>query len=317
MRLINKDNANSSFKMRFTTLLLAGICSAGYSHQAVARTDISVQATFDTPTEAGQALQMASLAYDENGLGKILGAGSKDILSSGDPLEDKAAISSFVAKYNRMNRWVTLTDGSSILYIGADNYPFPIPLVRDSSGKWYFDTEAGEDEMLARRIGRNELLAIDAISAIANAQEIYFKTSATQYAAQQYAQRIISTPGKKDGLYWDASAGQPPSPLGSLPDFVESITAGDPQVIDGYSFRILTAQGDAAKGANKNYLSDGRMIGGFAIIASPAKYADSGIMTFILNRDGVVYQKDLGENTAAVAASIETFNPTDGWTPAE
>jgi len=317
MKLSNKDNANSSLKMRFTTLLLAGICSAGCLHQAAAQTDISVQAAFDTPAEAGQALQTACLAYDENSLGKILGAGSNDILSSGDPLEDKAAISSFVAKYNRMNRWVTLTDGNSILYIGADNYPFPIPLARDSSGKWYFDTEAGEDEMLARRIGKNELLAIDAVSAIANAQEIYFKTSGTQHGTQQYAQRIIGTPGKKDGLYWIAPAGQSSSPLGSLPDFIESITAGDPQVIDGYSFRILTAQGDAAKGGSKNYLSDGHMTGGFAIIASPAKYADSGIMTFILNRNGVVYQKDLGENTKAVAASIKTFNPADGWTPAE
>lgn len=317
MKLLNKDNANSSFKMGFTTLLLAGFCSAGCSHQAAAQTDISVQTTFDTPAEAGQALQTASLAYDENSLGKILGVGSNDILSSGDPVEDKAAIDSFAAKYNRMNRWVTLTDGSSILYIGADNYPFPIPLTEDSSGRWYFDTQAGEDEMLARRIGRNELLAIDAVSAIANAQETYFKTSPTPHAAHQYAQRIISTPGKKDGLYWNAIAGQSSSPLGSLPDFVESIAAGDPQVIDGYHFRILTAQGDAAKGGSKNYLSDGRMTGGFAIIASPAKYADSGIMTFILNRDGVVYQKDLGENAAAIAASIKAFNPADGWTPAE
>ena len=317
MKLHIKENANSSFKMGFTALLLAGICYAACSRQAAAQADISVQNTFDTPAEAGQALQTASLAHDESSLGKILGARSSDISSSGDPVEDKAAIDYFVAKYNRMNRWVTLTDGSSILYIGADNYPFPIPLTRDSSGKWYFNTEAGEDEMLARRIGRNELLAIDAIFAFANAQEIYFKSLANPNAPHQYAQRIISTPGKRDGLYWKALIGQTPSPLGSLPDFVESIATGDPKVIDGYSFRILTAQGGAAKGGSKNYLIDGRMTGGFAIIANPAKYADSGIMTFILNRDGVVYQKNLGENTTAIAASIKTFNPADGWAPAE
>jgi hypothetical protein len=317
MNWLHQDKARCNTYMRLALVLLAGVGFSGCSRQAVVKADASAQTTFASPTEAGQALQTASRTHDESSLERILGKGSKEILSSGDPAEDKAAIDSFTAKYDRMNRWSTLTDGSQILYVGADNYPFPIPLAQDSSSKWYFDTAAGEDEILARRIGRNELLAIDAVSAIANAQETYFKTSPDQGGTRQYAQRIISNPGSKDGLYWDTPADQPSSPLGRLPEFLGNITAGDSQVFDGYSFRILTAQGGAAKGGSRNYVTNGRMTRGFAIIASPAKYADSGIMTFILNRDGVVYQKDLGEKTADVAASIKEYNPTDGWTPAE
>src|SRR5580698_11014817 len=158
---------------------------------AAAKTE---QTTFATPEEAGHALQSAAQANDESALAQILGSEAKAILSSGDPEEDKAALASFVTKYDRMNRWVTMTDGNRILYIGADNYPYPIPLTLDSSSKWYFNTAAGEDEIVARRIGNNELLAIDAVSAIANAQELYFKSSSNPRAAHQYAQRIISTP---------------------------------------------------------------------------------------------------------------------------
>jgi hypothetical protein len=297
--------------------LVGSILSTGCSRQASAAGNVSDPTTFTTPAEAGEALQTASRAHDEGSLGKILGEDSAAILSSGDPAEDKAAIDAFAKKYDRMNRWVTLTDGSEILYVGADNYPFPIPLAKNSSGKWYFDTAAGEDEILARRIGRNELLAIDASGAIAKAQEVYFKTSSDRQTVPQYAQRIVSSTGAKDGLYWDSPKGDAPSPLGRLSGFPDTVTAGEPQIFDGYSFRVLTAQGSAAKGGSRSYIADGRMTGGFAVIAIPAKYADSGIMTFILNRDGVVYQKDLGKNTAEVAASIKEYNPTDGWTPAE
>ena len=297
--------------------LVGCIFSTGCSRMATAAGNVSDQTTFATPAEAGEALQTASRAHDEKSLGSILGEGSAPILSSGDPAEDKAAIDAFTKKYDRMNRWVTLTDGSEILYVGADNYPFPIPLAKDSSGKWYFDTAVGEDEILARRIGRNELQAIDASGAIAKAQEVYFKASAERPTVRQYAQRIVSSTGAKDGLYWYSPKGDAPSPLGRLSGFPENVTAGEPQIFDGYSFRILMAQGSATKSGSRSYVADGRMTGGFAVIASPAKYADSGIMTFILNRDGVVYQKDLGEKTADIAASIKEYNPTDGWTPAE
>jgi hypothetical protein len=315
MNFYTKRKATSSSSyLGLAFVLMASIYSTGCSRKAAAAAESSEQAAFTTPAEAGQALQVASRSHDESGLEGILGKGSAEILRSGDPVEDKAAIDAFTKKYDRMNRWVMLADGSQILYVGADNYPFPIPLTKNSSGKWHFDTEAGEDEILARRIGRNELLAIDATAAIAKAQEVYFRTAPGE---RQYAKRIVSSPGTKDGLYWNELKGEASSPLGRLPDFPKYVTAGDPQLLDGYFFRILTAQGNAAKGGRHNYLAEGRMTGGFAVIASPAKYADSGIMTFILNRNGVVYQKDLGERTADIAASIKEYDPADGWTPAE
>ena len=246
------------------------------------------QTTFATPEEAGQALQNATRAEDDGSLLRILGAKSQAILYSGNPAEDKAALQSFAKKYDRMNRWVTMTDGSLVLYIGADNYPFPIPLVKDSSSKWYFNTAAGEDEVLARRIGRNELMAIGLSKSIVNAEELYRKKS------HEYTQTI--------------SSNSKPAVFGS---------SGEGPVFDGYVFRILTAQGDGTNGGSRSYIADGRMTGGFAVIATPVKYQDSGIMTFIVSRDGVVYQKDLGTQTASVAASIAEYNPSDRWTPAE
>ena len=246
------------------------------------------QTTFATPEEAGQALQNASRAEDDGSLVRILGAKSQAILYSGNPAEDKAALQSFTKKYDRMNRWVTMTDGSLVLYIGADNYPFPIPLVKDSSSKWYFNTAAGEDEVLARRIGRNELMAIDVSKSIVNAEELYRKKS------HEHTQAI--------------SSNSKPAIFGSY---------GEEPVFDGYVFRIIGAQGDEAKGESRSYIAGGRMTGGFAVIAAPIKYQGSGIMTFIVTRDGVVYQKDLGTQTASVAASIAEYNPSDGWTPAE
>ena len=165
-----------------SVIAIAGMSFAGCSRKAQVTSNVREQTAFATPAEAGEALQTASRAHDESALSKILGEGSAAILSSGDPAEDKASIDAFTKKYDRMNRWVTLTDGSEILYVGADNYPFPIPLAKNASGRWYFDTAAGEDELLARRIGRNELLAIDAANAIAKAQDLYSK---------EFAQNVV------------------------------------------------------------------------------------------------------------------------------
>ncbi len=243
------------------------------------------------------------------------------ILSSGDPVEDKEAIAEFVAKFDRMNRWVAMTDGSRILYIGADNYPYPIPLIQNSAARWYFDTAAGKDEILARRIGKNELLAMDAVAAMRNAEELFFHGAPGVKPAQQYTQKILSTPGKQDGLYWDAPANQPSSPLGRLNDFaknvVESTRPGEPPIFDGYYFRILTMDSDNGNGSAKSYFVDGKMTGGFAILASPVTYGDSGVMTFILGKDGVLYQRDLGPDTASVVGSIQSYNINEGWTLAE
>lgn len=320
-----KLHARNSMKMYST--LLAGLLllviggATGCHETSVSAASNPIQQTFATPEEAGQALQAAARTGDENALEQILGTDSKAILSSGDQEEDKAAIVSFVAKYDRMNRWVTMTDGSRILYIGVDNYPYPVPLMQDASSKWYFDSAAGKDEILARRIGNNELLAIDATYAMANAEELYHKHRHDDEKVHQYTLKILSTPGKQDGLYWEVPPTQSSSPLGRLNDFakdvVESTQPGAPPIFDGYSFRVLTAQGENAKGGAKSYLVGGDMTGGFAIIATPVTYGDSGIMTFILSRQGVVYQKDLGPKTTEMADSIYSYNPDNGWTPAE
>ncbi len=203
-----------------------------------------------------------------------------------------------------MNRWVTMTDGSQVLYIGPTNYPFPIPLAQNPSSGWQFDTKAAEEEVLARRIGGNELLAIDACYAIADAEKHYFKDAHDGNPPRQYTEKIISSPGKQDGLYWPVPAGEPASPLGRVEEFakdsIEAAYAGAPPIFDGYAFRIL-----------------GSKTNGFTVIASPVKYGDSGIMSFILGRDGVVHQKDLGPNTSQLTASIDTYKPGEGWTPAE
>jgi Protein of unknown function (DUF2950) len=308
------NSANWNFYLAALVSLFAAVCVLGCSSQRTEAASIASHTTFTSPAEAGQALQTASRTLDNDALAHILGPKSKAILDSGDPVEDKAAPQSFAAKYDRMNRWVTMTDGSRMLYIGSDNYPFPIPLVQDSSSRWYFDAVAGEREIVARRIGRNELLAIDASTSIANAEELYRRRF------KEYTQTILGSPEKQDGLHWEVPQDQSPSPLGRLGNFAgiaaSSAVNGAP-VFDGYSFRILSAQGDEAKGGAKSYMIGGKMAAGFGVIATPVKYQDSGIMTFIVNRDGVVYQKDLGPNTAKAAASITSYNPREGWAPSE
>ncbi|HUJ96080.1 MAG TPA: DUF2950 family protein [Terriglobales bacterium] len=276
------------------------------------------QTTFQSPAEAGAALAKATVSDDETGLARILGTDAKAMLSTGDKETDKAAMQAFAAKYEKMNRWVDMTDGSRVLYIGADNFAFPVPLAKNSSGQWYFDAVAGAEEVRARDIGRNELLAIDACSAIANAQQIYF---ASVGSSPQYAQRIVSTSGKQDGLYWRVSQTQPASPLGGLDEFPKSSLGSNPPqepfAIDGYTFRILTAQGDDAPGGARSYIVNGKMIGGFAVLATPVKYGETGIMTFMTGSDGLVYERDLGPDTVKIAASMQKFDPTDDWSPVE
>jgi hypothetical protein len=284
-------------------------------------TESTAQTTYSNPAEAGQALQAAIRGNDQSAMTRVLGAKSVALLKSGDAVEDKAAMDSFSAKFDQMNRWVAMTNGSQILSIGADNYAFPIPLVKDSSSRWQFDSSAGQEEITARNIGRNELLAIDAVLTFADAEETYFQKAHDGNPAHQYTQIIVSEPGKQDGLYWDASKTQDPSPLGKLSDFATSpispLGPGEPQVLDGYSLRLLSAQGDKAKGGAKSYMVNGKMTGGYAVLASPVTYKKTGVMTFIVGKDGVVYQQDLGEKTGDLAAAMKDYNPTDAWTAAE
>jgi hypothetical protein len=273
------------------------------------------QKTFASPAEAGAAFLEAAKSGDQGALLAIFGPDAKDILFSGDAVKDKNALDDFVAAYGQMNRWREIKAGGEVIFVGADNYPFPIPLARNPSGQWSFDTAAGKDEILARRIGKGELSAIAACGALADAQRKYFNQAHDGDKVKQFAQKIVSDDGKQNGLYWNATEGQAPSPLGRLGDFAKAIgytSAGDkPQSFNGYYFKILTKQGD--KGSVKDYIANGKMTGGFAILAYPAQYRNSGIMTFIVGEEGTVYQKDFGEKTVEVASAIAEYNPGDGW----
>jgi hypothetical protein len=278
------------------------------------------QKTFASPTDAGAAFLEAAKSGDQSALLAIFGPDASGVVFSGDAVKDKDALQDFVAAYNQMHRWREIKVGGQMLYTGADNFPFPIPLGKNPSGQWVFDTAAGKDEILARRIGKDELTAIAACSAVADAQQQYFNQTHDGDAVKQYAQKLISDEGKQDGLYWPAAAGQAPSPLEDVRDFAKAAgytSAGSkPQPFDGYYFRFLSKQGDKVKSGAKDYLVNGKLTGGFAILAYPAEYRNSGIMTFIVGQDGIVYQKDLGEKTTDVAAALTEYNPGDGWTPA-
>jgi hypothetical protein len=275
---------------------------------------IVTQKTFASPGEAGSALLEASSSGDQNAMFAIFGPDARTVAFSGDVVKDKNALQDFVAAYNQMHRWREIKAGGQILLIGADNYPFPVPLGQQPSGQWIFDTAAGKDEILARRIGKDELTAIAACSATAAAQQQFFNQNS------QYSQKFVSDAGKQNGLYWTVPEGQAPSPLGVVGDFAKAVgytNSGDkPQPFNGYYFRILTKQGDKAQGGAKDYLVNGELTGGFAILAYPAQYRDSGIMSFIVGKDGIVYQKDLGEKTAEIATAMAEYNTGDGWNPA-
>ena len=294
--------------------LVAGtIISCG--HEAEKRKEAGTSpVSFATPEEAGSAFLAAAKSGDQDSLLAIFGPDGKAALFSGDAVKDKDNFQDFVAGYNQMHRWREIKVGGQVLYVGADNYPFPIPLAKNSAGQWVFDTAAGKDEILARRIGKDELTTIAASGAVAEAQSRYFAKM------KQYAQKFISDEGKQNGLYWPVTAGQSPSPLNDLRDFAVAAgytNAGDKaQAFGGYYFKILTQQGARAKGGAKDYIADGRMTGGFALIAYPVEYRNSGIMTFIVGKDGIVYQKDLGEKTVEVASAVSEYDVDESWRPA-
>jgi len=275
---------------------------------------------FATPEEAGNALVAAAKSGNPGALVEIFGPESKPLISSGDPVEDKNAVATFVEKYGVMHRWRRLEDGSQLLLVGADNFAFPIPLKKNASGQWFFDTAAGKEEVLNRRIGRNELAIIEVCRAVAEAQAEYFSRLHDGASRKQYALKFISDPGKQNGLYWKSEEGQPESPLGPLVAFAtaEGYSAKpDAHVpFHGYYFRMLQGQTNNAPGGAKDYMSDGKMVGGFAFVAYPAEYGNSGVMTFIMDQDGVLLQKDLGTTTAEKATAMSEFDPS-GWSPVE
>jgi Protein of unknown function (DUF2950) len=274
-------------------------------------------AAFASPDDASNALLAAAKTGDQNALLAIFGPDSKQVLFSGDPVQDKNAATAFATAYGVMHRWRNMPDGSQILLVGADNFPFPIPLKKNASGQWLFDTAAGKEEVLNRRIGRNELAAIDVCAAVVDAQAEYFSHPHDGQKTKQFAPKFISDPGKQNGLYWKTAEGQPPSPLGPLAAFATSegysVGSSAHNPFHGYYFRMLTGQTDKAPGGAKDYMVDGKMLGGFAFVAYPAEYGNSGVMTFIINQDGVLLQKDLGKTTTETATAMTKFDPDPDW----
>ena len=273
------------------------------------------QQAFKTPDDAASALASAAKAGDMKALATVLGPDGEDIVSSGDEVADTATREKFVAAYDARHRIAMEGDDKAIMVIGPDDFPVPIPLVR-KGGEWRFDTAAGREEILFRRIGENELDAIQACLAYVDAQNEYAEKDRTSAGVNAYAQRIVSRPGKKDGLYWPTSQGEDPSPLG---EFVAQATAqgyrvgGGRTPYHGYYFKILMRQGPAALGGELDYVVRGNMIGGFALVAYPAEYRNSGVMTFLVSHAGTVFQKDLGPGTAKLAERMSSFDPDRTW----
>ena len=276
------------------------------------------QRSYASPEEAAAALVKAVQARDRMGILTILGADAEKWLWSGDAAADRAAGEGFIRAYEQKHAIAPQGDARATLTLGSDDWPFAFPLV-SAGGRWRFDTEAGKEELLARRIGTNELDVINVMMAIVDAQREYASADRDGTGLRQYARKFASNPGKTDGLYWPTTGDQTPSPLGALVMNASraGYTKGDRQrPYHGYYFRMLTRQGPGAKGGAMDYIVKGRMIGGFAVLAYPAQYGNSGIMTFIVNHDGVVYEKDLGANTAALAGSITSFDPASVWSAA-
>jgi len=286
--------------------LLMGFCAIRSTAQQPG------QKTFSSAEEASNALAAAAQSNDEKAMLEILGPEGKHIVSSGDETEDAENRANFVRRYQEMHRFVKEPDGTTTLYIGAYNWPTPIPLV-NKGDLWYFETEAGKKEILYRRIGGNELSAIRVCQELATAEKEYY--SAQQ---NQYAQRIFSDEGRHNGLYWKVAAGEPESPIGPL--VAAAVAEGypkdqveDPTPYRGYYFHILTGQGKNGPGGAKRFIVDGKMTEGFAFVAYPAEYRSSGVTTFIVGPDGVVYQKDLGRKTGVLARAMREYNPDSSW----
>jgi hypothetical protein len=277
--------------------------------------------TFASPDDAGDALLTAAKTDDQNTLLAIFGPDSKELIFSGDPVQDKNTAALFVKGYGMMHRWRKMPDDAQVLLVGPDNFPFPIPLKKNGDGKWFFDTAAGKEEVLNRRIGRNELAIIDVCEAAVDAQGEYYSKPHDGQPAKLFAAKFISDPGKQNGLYWKSAEGQPPSPLGPLAAFATAEGYSEKPdahtAFHGYYFRILKGQTDKAPGGARDYMVDGKMTGGFAFVAYPAEYGNSGIMTFMINQDGVLLQKDLGKTTTDTATAMSVFDPDSSWTIVE
>jgi hypothetical protein len=298
------------------TLSAAVLMTLGFSAVSIAAT-VARQKSFPSAEAAVKATVAAAKANDDKELLAIFGAQAKDLMSSGDPVADKQRRAEFLAAYEVKNR-IAQEGEKSVVMVGKDDWPFPIPLVKKADG-WVFDTEQGREEVLNRRIGNNELFTIEACRAVVDAQREYAMKDRDRNGLLEYAQKFVSDPGKRNGLYWEAKQGEAESPLGPImsqakTEGYQGKPSSTPAPYHGYYYKILTAQGKDAPGGAYSYLVKGKMIGGFGVVAYPAEYENSGVMTFIVNHDGKVFQKDLGNKTASVAKGMTIYNPDSTWT---
>jgi hypothetical protein len=298
-----------SISMKLTALAAAIMVSAS-AQMAFAQED------YKTPQEAVDALVTAVKSDDPKAVLAVFGRDGEDIISSGDKVADEAARKRFVASYDARHEIKMEGERRATLIIGDKDFPFPIPLIR-VKGMWSFDIDEGSREILFRRIGRNELDTIQTCLAYVDAQNEYAEKDRTGAGPGTYAQRFISEPGKKNGLYWPTSPGEEQSPLGELfaAATKQGYRAGDGRSpYHGYYYRILTKQGPAAPGGALDYIINGKMTAGFALVAYPAEYRNSGVMTFIIGYQGTIFQQDLGPDTTSAAETITAYNPGKGWT---
>ena len=325
MKLKTNRKATVALRNALSCVALAALAAVAMNSPALAAdtakkataAKATAQKAYATPEELFQALVDAAKVNDSRALSALLGPKGDALVHSGDAVADKQRGEKFAADYAAKHSVTKDGDAKATLIVGSDDWPMPIPAVKGAKG-WTLDTTAGGREILARRIGQNELDAIEVVRAVVDAQRDYASADRDANGVRDYARKFLSSPGKKDGLYWPTKEGEPPSPLGPLVVQASSEgykgKSGTPSPYHGYYYRILTAQGKDANGGALNYVVQGRMIGGFAVVAYPAQYGSSGIMSFIANYDGKVYQKDLGAKTTELAKAMKAYNPDSSWT---
>jgi len=282
---------------------------------------------FDSPDAAASALAVAIRDGSDARLLEIFGPEAEDLVSSGDEVADRNLRQSFLELYDQQHALEREEPWTATLVVGPDDWPFPLPLVQDDDGRWSFDVEAGREEIIDRRVGRNELATIETCRAVVDAQRDYAAMQWPGKPPGEYAQRFLSAAGpesgQRDGLYWPTAEGEPPSPLGELVADAQAegyALAGEragPQPLHGYLYRMLTAQGPAAPGGRASYLVGGRLTRGFAVVAYPVEYGNSGVMTFLVGANGIVYEADLGEDTARAAVAMTEYDPDARWSPCD
>lgn len=311
-------NITAAFAAAFAILII----TSPWAQEPATPTSAAVQPDFASPEEAASALASAVRAADPQAIATLMGPDANEWLFTGDNVSDRQEWVGFLEAWDKHNAVTKSDDAQATLVVGEDDWAFPAPIVKKGE-RWAFDSAAGRDEVTRRRVGRNELDTIQTLLATADAQQEYASGDLDGNGINEYASRFISSPGKKDGLYWPVQSGEPLSPLGPLVGMAteEGYSAeqqrDDPQPYHGYLYRLLTEQGPDAPGGAHSYLVNGRLIGGFAVLAYPSRYGVTGIMSLMVNHNGVVYQKDLGDDTAATAKATSIFNPDTSWTETE